>query len=290
MVRPVRHLEAQRRDQDRGRDRRRADVHRGRPALQAGDQEHLAPHPRGQGRAADPDRCGRRRPRQEASRPGPARRADQPRGRRVLAALPAARPGLDRRGPYPIYVDRERALYGSWYEFFPAQRGRDVRRQDARVEDRHLRDRERATPRRRRHGLRHRLPAADPPDRRAQPQGAQQHPDPGRGDPGSPWAIGSKDGGHDAVHPDLGTIEDFDDFVAKAASGRPRGRARPRPAVRARPPVGHVAPRVVHDPRRRLDRLRREPAEEVPGHLPAQLRQRLRRPGQGGAARRAASG
>ena len=36
------------------------------------------------------------------------------------------------------------------------------------------------------------------------------------GDVGSPWAIGSDEGGHDAVHPDLGTIEDFDDFVSAA--------------------------------------------------------------------------
>ncbi len=36
------------------------------------------------------------------------------------------------------------------------------------------------------------------------------------GDPGSPWAIGSAEGGHDAVHPDLGTIKDFDFFVATA--------------------------------------------------------------------------
>ena len=36
------------------------------------------------------------------------------------------------------------------------------------------------------------------------------------GDVGSPWAIGSDEGGHDAVHPKLGTIEDFDDFVAAA--------------------------------------------------------------------------
>ena len=35
-------------------------------------------------------------------------------------------------------------------------------------------------------------------------------------DVGSPWAIGSEEGGHDAVHPALGTIEDFDDFVAAA--------------------------------------------------------------------------
>jgi len=36
------------------------------------------------------------------------------------------------------------------------------------------------------------------------------------GDVGSPWAIGSAAGGHDAVHPELGTIDDFDDFVAAA--------------------------------------------------------------------------
>ncbi|MET1064591.1 MAG: alpha-1,4-glucan--maltose-1-phosphate maltosyltransferase, partial [Arthrobacter sp.] len=35
-------------------------------------------------------------------------------------------------------------------------------------------------------------------------------------DPGSPWAIGGKEGGHDAIHPDLGTFEDFDAFVARA--------------------------------------------------------------------------
>ena len=35
-------------------------------------------------------------------------------------------------------------------------------------------------------------------------------------DPGSPWAIGSADGGHDAVHPDLGTVKDFEKFVKDA--------------------------------------------------------------------------
>ncbi len=38
----------------------------------------------------------------------------------------------------------------------------------------------------------------------------------GPNDPGVPWAIGSPDGGHDAVHPDLGTLEDFDQFVQSA--------------------------------------------------------------------------
>ena len=38
----------------------------------------------------------------------------------------------------------------------------------------------------------------------------------GDDDPGSPWAIGGKEGGHKAVHPRLGTLEDFDRLVAKA--------------------------------------------------------------------------
>src|SRR5260370_1332256 len=39
---------------------------------------------------------------------------------------------------------------------------------------------------------------------------------PVEGDPGSPWAIGSTDGGHDALHRDLGTFQDFDALVARA--------------------------------------------------------------------------
>jgi starch synthase (maltosyl-transferring) len=37
-----------------------------------------------------------------------------------------------------------------------------------------------------------------------------------KGDPGSPWAIGGPEGGHDAVHPELGTLKDFDALVAAA--------------------------------------------------------------------------
>ena len=51
--------------------------------------------------------------------------------------------------------------------------------------------------------------------------------DPGPDDPGSPWAIGSKDGGHDAIHPDLGTLEDFDAFV----DARQRARASRSPST-----------------------------------------------------------
>ena len=45
---------------------------------------------------------------------------------------------------------------------------------------------------------------------------ARRQPDAQPGDVGSPWAIGSAEGGHDAIDPELGTIEDFDAFVARA--------------------------------------------------------------------------
>ena len=38
----------------------------------------------------------------------------------------------------------------------------------------------------------------------------------GPNDPGVPWAIGNSDGGHDAINPELGTMKDFEDFVAVA--------------------------------------------------------------------------
>ena len=49
-----------------------------------------------------------------------------------------------------------------------------------------------------------------------QPQGPEQHPDRRARRSGSPWAIGVREGGHDAIHPELGTFEDFDAFVARA--------------------------------------------------------------------------
>jgi starch synthase (maltosyl-transferring) len=47
-------------------------------------------------------------------------------------------------------------------------------------------------------------------------KGKNNAPQAGPDDPGSPWAIGSPEGGHRAVHPRLGTLEDFRRFVARA--------------------------------------------------------------------------
>ncbi|MDB4963547.1 MAG: alpha,4-glucan:maltose-phosphate maltosyltransferase [Myxococcales bacterium] len=47
-------------------------------------------------------------------------------------------------------------------------------------------------------------------------KGPDNAPDAQPGDPGSPWAIGAAEGGHTSVHPELGTLDDFDHFVAAA--------------------------------------------------------------------------
>ena len=79
-------------------------------------------------------------------------------------------------------------------------------------------------------------------------------------------------GGHDAVEPALGTLEDFDRFVAEAA--RLGLEIALDLAYQASPDHPYVQehPGVVPPAPGRHDQVRREPAEEVPGHLPDQLR------------------
>ncbi|HSE08540.1 MAG TPA: alpha-1,4-glucan--maltose-1-phosphate maltosyltransferase [Nocardioidaceae bacterium] len=119
-------------------------------------------------------------------------------------------------GPFAFYADRPRALYGSWYEFFPRSEGAYVDRNTGKVVSGTFKTAAK------------RLDAVAamgfdvlylPP---IHPIGKVNRKGPNNtlvteeGDPGSPWAIGSDEGGHDAIHPDLGTLEDFDDFVARA--------------------------------------------------------------------------
>jgi starch synthase (maltosyl-transferring) len=133
----------------------------------------------------------------------------------ALAALMAAH--LDRSlatrtaVEYPVQVDRERARFAAWYEFFPrsgstTERSATFKEAQAQLERAAAMGFDVVY-----------LPPIHPIGRTnrkgrnntlvAQPR-----------DPGSPWAIGGPDGGHDAVHPELGTLEDFDDFVAKATA------------------------------------------------------------------------
>ncbi|MFF4018392.1 maltotransferase domain-containing protein [Streptomyces sp. NPDC001843] len=113
--------------------------------------------------------------------------------------------------PLRLLVERERALFGSWYEFFPRSEGTP--------EHPHGTFR---TAARRLDAIAAMgfdvvyLPPIHPIGHTFR-KGRNNTLTAGPDDVGVPWAIGSAEGGHDAVHPDLGTIEDFDDFVAHAA-------------------------------------------------------------------------
>ncbi len=118
-------------------------------------------------------------------------------------------------GPYPAYADRGRALFGSWYEFFPRSEGA-TRDKSGKVTSGTFR-----TAAKRLDAVAEMnfdviyLPPIHPIGE-VNRKGPNNTLTPGPDDTGSPWAIGSKDGGHDAIHPDLGTFEDFDAFVARA--------------------------------------------------------------------------
>ncbi|MFL6187383.1 MAG: maltotransferase domain-containing protein, partial [Actinomycetes bacterium] len=147
------------------------------------------------------------------------RREDADQAERLAAASDAAVVELLERNPpkdvtrsrrLGIWVDRPRALFGSWYEFFPRSEGATATTSGTFKQ------------------AAERLPAIASlgfdvvylppihPIGHTHRKGPNNTLDPGPDDPGSPWAIGSEAGGHDAVHPDLGTIDDFDDFVARA--------------------------------------------------------------------------
>jgi starch synthase (maltosyl-transferring) len=114
---------------------------------------------------------------------------------------------------YEIRVERERALFGSWYEFFPRSEGAAPDDQGV------LRSGTFRTAMDRLPGVARMgfdvvyLPPIHPIGRTGR-KGPNNTLAPGPDDPGVPWAIGSDEGGHDAVHPELGTLEDFDAFVA----------------------------------------------------------------------------
>ncbi|MFE2260739.1 alpha-1,4-glucan--maltose-1-phosphate maltosyltransferase [Streptomyces griseosporeus] len=113
--------------------------------------------------------------------------------------------------PLPLLVERERALFGSWYEFFPRSEGTPERPHGT------FRTAARRLPKIAEMGFDVvYLPPIHPIGTTFR-KGKNNTLDPGPDDVGVPWAIGSPEGGHDAVHPDLGTIEDFDWFVQRAA-------------------------------------------------------------------------
>ncbi len=152
---------------------------------------------------------------------------DRPAGARLavlqcedLAAVLRANPLrelLTTEGPFPAYADRERALFSSWYEFFPRSEGATKDAVTGRVTSGTF-----TTAAKRLEAVAAMgfdviyLPPIHPIGE-VNRKGPNNTLTPGPQDTGSPWAIGSKDGGHDAIHPDLGDFDDFDAFVSRAA-------------------------------------------------------------------------
>ena len=112
---------------------------------------------------------------------------------------------------FEVVVDRERARFAAWYEFFP---------RSARGDGRHatLRDAEAMLERAAAMGFDTVYLPPIHPIGRAHRKGRNDALTTQPGDPGSPWAIGAAEGGHTALHPELGTLADFERFVARAGA------------------------------------------------------------------------
>ncbi|MBV8445213.1 MAG: alpha-1,4-glucan--maltose-1-phosphate maltosyltransferase [Candidatus Dormibacteraeota bacterium] len=110
----------------------------------------------------------------------------------------------------PLWVDRPRAGFSAWYEMFPRSEGADPPRSGT------FRSAEGRLSMIASMGFDIVYLPPIHPIGTAHRKGRNNSLEVQSGDPGSPWAIGGAGGGHSAVHPDLGTLDDFDHFVAAA--------------------------------------------------------------------------
>jgi starch synthase (maltosyl-transferring) len=108
-----------------------------------------------------------------------------------------------------VVVDRERARFSTWYEMFPRSCGPNGKHGT-------FRDCKKRLPYVAEMGFDVLYLAPIHPIGSSFRKGKNNALEPEPGDVGSPWAIGSEEGGHKAIHPELGTLEDFRRFVAAA--------------------------------------------------------------------------
>ena len=131
-----------------------------------------------------------------------------------LIALVAKYPDLNFATKYgtelPLWVDRERACFSSWYELFP--------RSTSPTPGKHgtLRDVEARLPEIAAMGFDILYMPPIHPIGMAYRKGKNNSVTATEGEEGSPWAIGSVEGGHTAIHPKLGTLADFDHLQSAA--------------------------------------------------------------------------
>ncbi len=116
---------------------------------------------------------------------------------------------------FPIRADHERALVGAWYEFFPRSEGAKLAG-DGKIISGTFKTAELRLPAVAAMGFDILyLPPVHPIGVNFR-KGKNNTLTPSASDPGVPWAIGNKDGGHDAINPELGTMADFENFVRVA--------------------------------------------------------------------------
>ena len=119
--------------------------------------------------------------------------------------------GLTRAdGEFPVRADRREAGFAAWYEFFPRSSTSDPAGHAT------FRDAEQALQRIASLGFDVVYLPPIHPIGHTHRKGPNNSLVAGKGDPGSPWAIGNEDGGHTAVNPALGTLADFRRFVEAA--------------------------------------------------------------------------
>ena len=106
-----------------------------------------------------------------------------------------------------VWVDRVGARFASWYEMFPRSQGTDSTRSST------FKECEQRLPEIHRMGFDVVYLAPIHPIGKKHRKGKNNSLDAGVDDPGSPYAIGSEEGGHKSIHPELGTLEDFKRFV-----------------------------------------------------------------------------
>jgi starch synthase (maltosyl-transferring) len=109
-----------------------------------------------------------------------------------------------------VYVDRKKALFSTWYEFFPRSASPEVGKHGT------FKDCERLLPRVAEMGFDTLYFPPIHPIGEVNRKGKNNATNASEGDVGSPWGIGSHLGGHKSTHPELGTIEDFKKLVQKA--------------------------------------------------------------------------
>ena len=112
--------------------------------------------------------------------------------------------------PLEVYVDRAEASFAAWYELFPRSQGREPGKHGT------FADTTRRLPEIAAMGFDVIYLPPIHPIGVTHRKGRNNSPTCVPGDVGSPWAIGGKEGGHTAVHPELGTLADFEVLVASA--------------------------------------------------------------------------